>query len=341
MADNVYDMTEHNRIRDEASLWLARLDGEDTDHNLHREFEQWLSADSRHRSVFKELSSAWSEMDILAVFQPLLEPEATSQPVVVDATPRLKSRRWLSFATAATLLIAAIILAFPLWQTSKEPLLYATAIGEQTNVVLSDGSKLHLNSNSVVEVEYDDDTRQLRLLRGEAFFEVAHNKSQPFIVRAGSGDVEAVGTAFAIQLDKSNVEVVVTEGRIKVTPAALTAAPSISDEKPLAYADAGQIVVYDQGIQSIATASAGELQRLLSWRQGLLRFQGETLDEAIAEFSRYNNIRIVVSDPALRDLRIGGVFNTSDIDSFLSVLDEGFNVAVQHYTPKLIYLRKK
>ncbi|MDM3870683.1 FecR family protein [Porticoccus sp. W117] len=341
MTDNVFDMSEQNRIREQASLWLARLDGEDTNHSLHREFEQWLQEDRRHRSVFKELSGVWSEMDILALFQPLLEPDESVQPSVEQTSPRTSKRAWFSMAAAATLLITAVILAYPLWQSQAAPEMYATAIGEQTDVELSDGSKLSLNTNSVVEVSYNDNIRQLRLVRGEVFFDVAHQKSRPFVVRAGSGEVQAVGTAFVIQLDRSNVEVAVTEGRVKVTPLSPSGKPDRSSEKPLAYAEAGQIVVYDQSIHSIDTASAETLQNLLSWRQGLLRFQGETLDDAISEFSRYSDIRVVVSDPDLRTLRIGGVFKTDDIESFLSVLDEGFDIKVQRHSPKLIYLSKK
>ncbi|MCV6605649.1 MAG: FecR family protein [Porticoccaceae bacterium] len=341
MTDNVFDMSEQNRIREQASLWLARLDGENTNHNLHREFEQWLQEDSRHRSVFKELSGVWSKMDILALFQPLLEPEENTPSKPEQNTTHNNKRLWLGLATAATLLVTAVILAFPLWQSQKEPQMYATAVGEQIEVVLSDNSTVSLNTNSVVEVSYSDNTRQLRLLRGEVFFNVAHDKSRPFIVRAGSGEVEAVGTAFAIQLDKTNVEVAVTEGRVKVTPFAPSATSSTTDGQSLAFAEAGQIVVYDQGIHSIDTASTERLQRLLSWRQGLLRFQGETLDEALVEFSRYSDIRVVVSDPDLRTLRIGGVFKTGDVDSFLSLLDEGFDVKVQRYSPKVIYLSKK
>ncbi|WIO74578.1 FecR family protein [Porticoccaceae bacterium LTM1] len=341
MTDNVYDMTEYNRIREEASLWLARLDGEDADSKLHREFEHWLSRDSRHRSVFSELGDVWGEMDILALFQPLLTTtsELDSTSIPAQTRPSRANRTWLSFAAAA-LVVMAIGLLYPTsWQQQAEPLVYTTSIGEQRTVELDDGSTIQLNTNSVVEVAYSNDIRQLRLLRGEAYFDVAHNKNRPFVVQAGSGNVEAVGTAFAIQLEQSSVEVAVTEGRVKVTPLAAQPSPTPPMEKPLAYADAGQIVTYNKGIESIQTASNDQLERFLSWRTGQLRFQGETLEEAISEFSRYTDIRIILSEPAVRELRVGGVFKTGDINEFLNVLEEGFQVEVKRHSPKLVYLK--
>lgn len=341
MTDNVYDMTEHNRIREEASLWLARLDGEDADSKLHREFEQWLSCDSRHRFVFSELSDVWGEMDILALFQPLLTttPEQGSTALTAQTKSYGTHRSWLPFAAAA-LIVMAIGLLYPTsWQQQAEPQVYTTSIGEQRTIELDDGSTVQLNTNSVVEVAYSNDIRQLRLLRGEAYFDVAHNKSRPFVVQAGSGNIEAVGTAFAIQLEQSSVEVAVTEGRVKVTPLAAQPSSTSPMEKPLAYADAGQVVIYNKGIESIQTASRDQLDRFLSWRTGQLRFQGETLEEAISEFSRYSDIRVILSEPTVRDLRVGGVFKTGDIDEFLNVLEEGFQVEVRRHSPKLVYLK--
>ncbi len=123
------------------------------------------------------------------------------------------------FAVAATLLLFVAAAAFLGYRLEQDPE-YITSIGEQRTVPLDDGSRIALNSNSQVQIEFTADKRTVRLLRGEAFFEVAHNKERPFVVIAGENEVTAVGTAFEVRYEPDHIDVTLVEGKVNVTSTA-------------------------------------------------------------------------------------------------------------------------
>jgi transmembrane sensor len=176
---------------------------------------------------------------------------------------------------------------------------------------------VQLNTDSSVGVHLAEHHRQVRLIRGEAFFEVAHDVKRPFDVQAGSTTVHAVGTAFAVRLhNPRDIEVVVTDGRVMLNPTAATHPAVSAGERAIARPD---------GI-AVRSIPAAEVARRLAWQEGELDFKGESLVQVISEFNRYNRTRLEIVDPELATLEVGGSFRATDLHAFVRALQSSFAV---------------
>jgi transmembrane sensor len=202
---------------------------------------------------------------------------------------------------------------------SPRTAIYRTRTAERSNVTLPDGSAIVLDTDSAVEVAYSDSERGVRMVRGQAIFEVAKHKPLPFRVHAGSRIITAVGTRFDVRLlgspDTPIVRVALLEGAVNVTNANRGSPESAS-------------MVAGEVLQAPPSASmrvrAGDTQTLASWESGVLMFNDRPLGEAVEEMNRYTTHRIVLADDSSRDLRVSGVFNTSDPEHFAETIAETF-----------------
>jgi transmembrane sensor len=203
---------------------------------------------------------------------------------------------------------------------------FATAIGAQKKFTLADGSAVTLNTNSRIDVEILGDRRDVHLVRGEAFFDVVHDKTRPFTVYANQYVVRDIGTAFAVHLlEKGLVNVRVTKGSVEI--AARTREGKVADgAKSLGVIVAGHDVVFGQKIERAAVVSDAELGRKLAWRQGQLIYSGQPLAEVLADISRYSDIQIELADPALGNLPVGGAFSVNQTDAIFAALENNFGV---------------
>lgn len=324
---------------EEAALaWFARCQqglsaGQET------AFQNWLCADPRHAELFNELDGTW------ALLGRVSDPAAAvSLPAAPRRLPFL--RLGVSLLAAA----AAVAIAYVSWW---RPAHYSgetvTEIGAQRALRLPDGSLVSLNTDSAVAAAFTPAERRIRLERGEAHFAVAKNPARPFVVEAGGVAVRAVGTAFNVRLADQAVEVLVTEGKVRVDDAvsgqSLLARPTgvngealpglgqpllTSGQKVVVARPAAVIKLESRLAETAAIAvSAGEIQRELAWRERRLDFELATLGEIAAEFNRYNRHKLVIGDPALAQQRYGGSFKPDDEAGFVRMLRENFGVAVE------------
>jgi transmembrane sensor len=343
----VIRLPNRQKSREEASLWIARLDRGLTDPE-RRELDDWLGADPQRVEALVALATLWDQTDVLAELADLLPLERHS-----SSPPRL-ARMTLAacVALAAVVAVGAVMFAGTLHEESPAPPLHArpsaappasadpsaaqpiapqqiyeTAVGEQSTVRLSDGSIVTLNTDSSIEVRYDESQRTVVLQRGEAYFEVAPDPNLPFRVRAGDRLMEAVGTAFNVRLGVSNdVTMMVTEGKVSVLPLALTVAPrELLANTPEAIVVAGNLAVMQEGPVLIHGLDPAEIDVKLSWQRGMLIFDGERLESALLEISRYTTVELV-PDETIRDVRVGGYFRAGDIDAFLVALRDGLDI---------------
>jgi transmembrane sensor len=320
-------MEPNNPIERAAADWLARRDAGDLSAADRKAFETWMNASTLNRVEFLRAEDVWEATLRLkalgAGVQSLTVPPPGrwSLSAFFKVRPREReralSRRWLLRALAATAVVAVV--AFGLWGTNKQNAgRYATAVGKVTVVPLADGSHITLNTDTRIRVTQSAALRQVDLERGEAFFEVAHDKTRPFVVRVGNERVIAVGTQFSVRRESGDAQVIVTEGQVRVESdtQSLSAAPQLVSAGSVAQAsDSGTLV---------QTHSVAQTEELLSWRRGLLVFHDATLTEAAAEFNRYNAHKIRIADPAIGDLRISGTFRSTNADAFARLLERGY-----------------
>jgi transmembrane sensor len=213
------------------------------------------------------------------------------------------------------------------WMLAQRPMHkeYRTVHGEQRVVQLEDGSMLHINSDSIVAVDYTQSERSVSMARGQVLFKVARDEVRPFRVRAGATDVVAVGTEFDVRRLSEDVLVTVVEGSVRVMQATdLDRIPDLTPPAPLQL-DAGQQARVLRGVVPDAH-TAVDVRRLdvrpaIAWIQQKIVFESQTLQSVASEFNRYGTTQLVIEDAEAANLRISGVFNTYDLESFVLYLE--------------------
>ena len=346
MTTPVTDRMSRETIEDEAGLWLAKIDGRQLEPEEARELLAWMRRSDYHRDYLVSLARQWDAMaalNKLATLFPLSENELAGDNS--SETRKANSfSQWLPQWQPVVALSLVLVTVVMVWQS---PLLfdafqsrhtYSTAVGETGRYLLSDGSTLTMNTNSLVTVDYTDTQRKVTLTKGEANFDVAKNPHKPFMVYAGSGVVQAVGTAFNVRyLASEGVDVIVTEGRVSVVRQSADApdlpALDIREQAPTLL-DAGQTARYSAVTEVIEPLSidADMLARKLAWQKGSLIFKGESLQQAIAEISRYTDKQLIIADSSLGLLEVGGRYRTDDIDNLIISLADVMDIDV-HYLP--------
>jgi transmembrane sensor len=304
----------------EAARWRVRLAEAGADSTL--EFEAWL-AGRGNRQAWEQVSRPWNLFDGEAP-----ELAAARQAALADArrarrrlfTPRLI--RPLG-ALAAAAVVLAVLGAGATWWLNR-PDDYRTTVGERRVITLADGSKLSLDANSEVTVRYAAHERSLHLLSGQARFDVAHDKSRPFTVVAGSQKVIATGTAFNIEMAGPRVLVTLIEGHVVVLDESGSSQGTLTPAWP-------RRIELKAG-QQLSTGPAvppeifqANIQRVTAWTNGQLMFDDEPLSSVVDRLNRYSGTHIVIDDPRVGAMKISGVFNAGDAAGFVEI--------VSHYLP--------
>jgi len=327
-------------IEEEAARWTWRLDDEAFTAADQQAFDAWLRQDARHRRVFEETSKVWSALDGLA------EAKRGEKIAAFASPPPLArvglARWWMSAAAAVLVLVAA---GFWWLRQGNEIQTLATAVGQQRNVTLVDGSIVTLNTNTIIETDLSRSLRQIYLRKGEAHFQVAHDRSRPFLVHAGDAVVRAVGTQFEVRLrPDQHVDVTVNEGRVEVQANPPFDAPrasgAASQSATRALAAGEQLSTATTGY-AVQRVTPEQLSSEMAWREGAIIFDGRPLAQAIVEIERYTDARIVVTDPGVAALRVGGRFRTDDVQGFFQGLEAALPVSVRRTPDGVVYIEPR
>jgi transmembrane sensor len=246
-------------------------------------------------------------------------------------------RRRLALAAAATLLFVAGISAYLAFAPSGER--FTTPIGGIASVPMADGSNVTLNTDSQIRIALTDTERRVELGHGEAFFEVSKDPNRPFVVRAGNKRVIAVGTKFAVRREGDDIEIVVTEGKVRIEDGA-AGRDSRADGSADVFLTPGSIARADEAGVLVQRRTLPEAEEQLSWRTGWLMFRNQELADAIAEFNRYNVRKIVLQDPAISSLKIEGNFRATNVEAFVRLLESGFPVRAEVHADQILLTAK-
>lgn len=353
---------DRSAIESEASNWLARLDSDEPVSTA--EFDQlceWVRRSPAHREALDRLSAVWEQMDALdALAVPLGRSGIEPLAWLAKAFDAVLNPRYAAVAASLAIVIALVALVVGSDSDPQGTLAngkYATRIGEIRDLDLADGSIIHLNTDSVVLVDFDNEERTIFLERGEAHFQVAPEFGRRFVVFTDIGAIEAIGTAFQVRVFPGEVEVTVTEGVVDLRslPGQLTgitpvpALPRSDGAQATAAASLGQLVAGQSTRIDGSLAELGEVQTLresevalqLSWREGQLMFAGEALAEVVEEVSRYTEIDVVFTDPDIKSIPIGGRFKIGETDALFDVLQASFGVGVKRVGATRVELHRK
>lgn len=350
-----FSRQDRQRPREAAAEWLERREQGELAPEEQARLDQWLAA-------ALENAAAFGEMELLHA---LTDEHAAEPGILALRREALRARRaggrpgW--GAAAAAMAIAVVGLSGagiaslngtpavepgPIARIAEvlsaraDPKsgVHRTGVGERLTLTLPDGSVATLNTDTILKVAYRDGERGVRLLRGQALFEVAHNKRVPFRVYAADRAITAVGTVFDVRLDGQHVKVALVEGVVKVAaikPKAVSGRPVEQVQMT-----AGEVLDAPTADAPMRVASA-DTEKSISWRSGVVEFSGESLADAVAEMNRYTTRPIEIADPAAAAFRVSGVFRTGEPEMFARMMTQVFPLEVQGTPDGPITLKRR
>ncbi|MDE0226096.1 MAG: FecR domain-containing protein [Gammaproteobacteria bacterium] len=341
---NVHQLRSEEVRYDEASLWIERL-SEGLNPEEEAELQAWLSNDPANQALLEKMAGLWDKMDSLSRLSTLVpQPAAVAKP---DGNHRSY------FALAASVVLALSVLFWNATfntgnspQTAQRPVesFYETVTGEQQAHVLEDGTQMTLNTGSRIGVRYTSDARLLFLEAGEVHVQVAKDPQRPLSVLAGGRIIQAVGTAFSIEIKPGReIELVVTEGAVRVGEQPESTKVTQRNVKIVlprsaTVITAGQELVMGGEAEVVRPLSEAEIEVKLSWREGNLIFRGESLAEVVQEVERYTGVEFVFVDEDLKEVRVSGFFKAGDVEGMLAVLKENFGIEFQRESEHTVLL---
>ncbi|MHC8372000.1 FecR domain-containing protein [Pseudomonas sp. MDT1-85] len=296
---------------EEAADWLIRMSESELSDTERAEWECWkVSTPQRSR--------AWSRAQLLQTKLGGLPPSLAMSALDRPSSPERRA------ALGKLAMILAILPAgwgsWKLAESQQWSADYHTAIGQQRELALADGSKITLNTDTAIDVLFDANQRLIHLREGEILVQTATDISsmaRPFLVSTRQGRMQALGTRFTVRELQPRTHLVVLEGAVKVELA------ENRQSTPL-IVNAGQRTDFSShtfGQLSVADRYVG------AWTQGMLMADKMRLADFVAELMRYRR-GFVRLDPALADLRISGAYPISDSQRTLNMLAQTYPILV-------------
>ncbi|XOV79906.1 MAG: FecR domain-containing protein [Aestuariibacter sp.] len=340
---NVIKLQNDTDLIDQTGDWIAKMDRGLTAEE-ESQLRQWLAASPEHKKALLSMAKMWDDMNVLNKLSALF-PE-----------PPLEKPKSHLLAMAASVVLASMLIIFVSVQnkgffSNSELIVLSeqklhTGVGDSKRVLLTDGSELLLNTESELTVTYTNMQRILELAKGEFHITVAKDSERPLTVYAAGQVIQAVGTAFNVELNDGDVELLVTEGTVRIAKQIDIGSNPIQpdvirlpEQSPAL--EQGQISILTAPSLKVENVMAEDIQASLSWRSGNLVFRGEALAEVIKEVSRYNPVSFELKDPMLKDIQVAGLFRTNDLQGFLSALEQNFDIEVARLPNNKVQLRKR
>lgn len=311
-----------------AAYWFARLRSDRVSAADRRRFERWLGEDPENRAAWMASEAAWNTAGEAAADPEILAMRRQALAMRPDAwTSRWRRHAGLAAATLVVLLgLSPLLPRLEPWLrgesagSAAEAPVYQTAVGQRSTVALPDGSTVKLNTDSRILVHYSGAKRRIVLERGQALFDVARVPGRPFVVEVDDKLVTAHGTSFDVRRSETAVQITLLEGEVTVErDAGLLGYFREPVARRLAPGD--QLIAIGEQPFEIRKP---DVERIVSWSEGVLIFEDEPLDYVVSEINRYSLRKIVLGAETMKDLRIGGVFEPGSVAGFTAALEKTF-----------------
>jgi transmembrane sensor len=319
-----------------ATSWQVRL--AEANLSTTSEFEAWLAEDFQNAEAWRQVHESWAFFGEQAASPAIL---ALRQSALSDAR-RAAARKASSLFRSRRILLGGIACsaaaaAGATWWLHPFRQIFQTSIGERRVLSLRDGSRVSLDADSRIDLEFTQDKRRVLLERGRARFEVARDLKRPFTVAADSREIVALGTVFDVDRFRSRLEVTLLEGHLAIL--------SASNGNKLRRVDNPNIEL-QPGQRFIGAPSGGavlpiDVERAAAWTQGLLVAENESLSDVIARMRRYSSRKITIYDSDTAALRVSGVFNTNNVDGFIDTIANYLPIVITAQPDGEVQIREK
>jgi transmembrane sensor len=312
-------------VSDQATAWFARLHADDMSTEEQEQFKNWYRVSQEHSKAYDRIVLLWQQLEApgkrVHARLEAEQPEMEYKPLPGKQPYGRQFMVW-SAMVLVVMLSCQLPVHFQNWQSD-----YHTAPGKQLTVVLNDGSRLTLNTDTAIAVDFSDKQRHIELLRGEAYFQVFPDKNRPFIVSNGAANARAVGTAFSVRESGDDMRVIVSEGTVEVS-AGKADAPAL--------VHINQQVDYQQG--RIGPVMSSDILETLAWQRGQLIFKRQPLSRVIKEVNRYRSGQIMLINPKLKERVVSGVFDTADPNAVVDGIKATLKVSSVSLSKQLVLL---
>lgn len=318
---------DHRQIEEQAARWLMRRGEPEWNAGDQAALDGWLSQSMAHKAAYWRLEHGWRQADRIGSLGDAVTP---ARRPFRESWAR---RAWQPLAIAASIALVVVAVGSQFRTPAKEggvevahAQTITTTVGARKFVPLDDGSRIELNTATVLRAAVTPESREVWLDQGEAYFEVRHSDRIPFVVHAGPRTITVLGTRFSVRRDGGKVTVSVVEGRVRVedtkpSPGVRAGSSSIIT--------GGDVAITEGSSTLVAAKSPERVENTLAWRDGMLTFDQVTIGEAAAEFNRYNLRKIVIDDPAVAAIRIGGTFRATNVDAFVRLLHDAYGLQIR------------
>lgn len=315
-------------IQRQAADWVfERRDCENWTAEDQAKLESWLGESTAHRVAYVRLETMLVRSNRLVALR-------NSSAATVRRAERPNRRSFFIAAAAGLVVVALAGAGSAMFIGTPQTQTYSTALGDHKIVTLADGSRIELNTNTVLRARISARERSVWLDKGEAYFQVAHEKTRPFVVIAGDYRVVDLGTAFSVRNDANHLKVALVEGLARFEAARANIRMQPSNLTP------GDVVVATA--QKVTVTKRPEIKLIndLAWRQGLLVFNYTTLADAAAEFNRYNAKKLVVADESSARLTVMGKFPATNVDLFGQVAKAALGVHIENRGNEIVISKR-
>lgn len=321
-----FNLTGARATKLQAAAWLERRDRGDWNDDDQIALDAWLAESTENYLFYHRAASAWDRSRrLVALRHP--RGEGAAQNAGRWRAPLVRT------ALAGFLTVAVLAAGFATLNPSSHTRTFVTPVGGHETVTLGDGSSIELNTDTVIQTNVGSNYRMASIAKGEAFFKIAHDASHPFTVIANNNKITVLGTQFSVRKEHNRVEVKLIEGKVWFTAEDGRGAPKSALLAP------GDVLVATAGALSVAKQTPSTLANELGWRRGLLVFHHSPLAEAVREYNRYNNEKLVVADAEVGKLTVTGSLPADDTREFLTIAQKFFGLHIQKVGEEIVISR--
>jgi len=329
------------RVYLQAAKWVSRRDRGLEGEEEELEFLDWLAENPMHGEIYEEAKANWEGFDPLWEQRPVDDREPRAD-LLKPPVFRIPVKAWVLYPGAAAILVGLLALVF-VWMGAggARDMEFPAGGGLAASLEvhkLPDGSVIELNRGARAVARFSAESRRVNLHSGQAHFKVARDPGRPFVVQVKDLEVKAIGTAFTVEVSDSDLEVLVTEGRVRLErtppPESSRGVPAPLHAKEGLELSAGQGAVQKIAseisfVPEVRRLSPGEIKSKLSWRETVLQFEAAPLYQVLAEVNRHNRTEIIIRDDELREVRITATLQPDNLEGLLTVLK--IIAGIQHY----------